>query len=243
VATILQDLASVGTFLTAIAALFTILEMRRQRRSGYQPTLAIRDELVDLQLQSRGNLGHEVIFQPVGSSLRSTASDIVPLKLYLQNVGAGSALEVEAQWRFDGLEFANAIAQIDSDVGRSISIENDFVRFDGKGAWGARYVQTHHVGTMSVSSPPIAVEVPFPFAYAALSSTFFEALLAKGKFDTAFDLPPLSLEIKFRDRTGKRGEAQFSISFQLIYIAAVRPELAPGESRNIGSGIFTARAA
>lgn len=244
---LLQQITGIATLLTAVAAFLTILEMRQQRTAAYRPALAIEDQPVNLYRPAQADWGHTVVFQS-GDKLPSRegfpGGDV---RFRVRNVGAGAALEVDARWEFDAVEFATVVARADPKAGQGISVETEFIRFeaDGYGSWMARRVQVHHLGTLSASPDAQPAVVPIPFAYALLASAFFQAALSKGiESALRLELPGLALCVSFHDRTGLRLESRYRVTLDFESLSqggGPIPE-SPGWS-NVGRGIFTVRAA
>jgi len=242
---VIQNITSIATLLTAAAALVTILEMRRQRISGYRPTIAIEDQRVNLYQPIERGSGRTIVFQPLG---KLPTHETVPgsdVRFRVRNVGAGSALQVEAEWEFDAIDFAAVVAKADPEAGEGILVERGFIRFQTKdhGVWMVRQAQTHYLGTLPSSSDAQSLDVSLPFAYALFASTLFQIVISKG-LDAAMgiELPSLTLSVSFRDRTAVRLESRYRIAFDLEFLAeggSSIPEC-PGWA-NIGGGVFTVR--
>src|SRR5438105_4928346 len=180
-AALLQEITSIASLLTATAAFLTILELRRQRVAAYRPSLAIDDQPVSLYQAQRGG-EPRIVFQPDGKLPRRETMPDGGLQFSVRNVGAGAALEVEARWAFDAIEFAAAIAAIDPKLGQGIAVETEFICFQarGYGSWMARRAQVHHLGTLPAGHDSQPANLPMPFAYALLASAYFQASLSRG---------------------------------------------------------------
>lgn len=220
--------------------------MRRQRAASHRPALAIEDQPVNLYRSAQEESNRTVVFQPADTLPPCETPLGTDVRFRVRNVGAGSALEVEARWEFDAIEFAAVVARADPEAGRGISTGAGFVQFEAKGygSWMARLEQVRRLGTMS-SSDPLPVDVPMPFVYVWLASALFQAVLVRGlEGAMQLELPLLTLCISYRDRSRARLESRYRILFDLIFLsegADPTPE-SPGWS-NIGAGIFTVRAA
>lgn len=241
---LLQQITSIAALLTAAAAFLTILELRRQRTAGYRPALAIEDKPVAVYQPSQN--GKTVVFQPLGSIPSRVTLPGSDIFFRVRNVGAGAAIEVNARWEFNAVEFAAAIAKADSEAGQGISVDSEFIRFEAKGydSWMTRRVREHHLGTLSASPDTSEDNVPIPSAYALLASAFFQAILSGDLGDSLeLDLPPLTLCVSFRDRTGSLHESKYLVSFELEFLSRGGGLISesPGWA-NIGRGIFTVRA-
>jgi len=243
---LVQLITGIATLLTAIAALLTILEMRRQRTEGYRPAIAIDDEVVVLHRTKQGEKSTVVILTT--GKAPSDERKFRDIRLSLRNVGAGAALEVEARWEFDAIEFAALLARHDPAAARGLSVEADFVRFESDGghlSWMAQRIQQQHLGTLPISPEPPGAVVILPFAYIMLASAYFNALLG-GDLETAFDvrLPPLTLVVSFRDRGGAQLESRYRIELAVAYLSTggVPVQGADGWI-TIGQATFTVRAA
>ena len=242
-ADLLQQITGIATLLTALAAFLTILELRRQRTAGYQPSLAVEDQPVALYRPSKDEYGRSVLFQTLGQQPTRESRPGGDVLFPIRNVGAGAALQVEARWEFDALEFASVIATTDGDAGRGVSVGGEFIRFeaDGYASWMSRRVQEHRLGLLPASPDAPVTRVPIPFAYALLASAFFQASLDKEpEKGLELSLPPLILTLTFQDRAGGKHQNRFRVALEMEFLfqgGGPIPE-SPGWS-NVGRGVFT----
>jgi hypothetical protein len=243
---LLQEITSIATLVTAAAAFLAILELRRQRVTAYRPSLAIDDQPVSLyQAQPGGE--PRIVFQPDGKLPRRETMPDGGLQFPVRNVGAGAALEVQARWEFDAIEFAAAIAAVDPKLGKGIAVETEFICFQasGYGSWMARRAQVHHLGTLPAAHDSQPAYLPMPFAYALLASAFFQASLTRGlESALRLEFPPLCLSIGFRDRAGSQLDSTYSVALELAFLSEGGGDIpdCPGWW-NIGGGTFTVRTA
>jgi hypothetical protein len=240
-----QTVTSIATLLTAVAALLTILEMRRQRTEGYRPVIVVDDQMVTLyRAVGGGSTRRAILLQPSGKA-PVDASFSSEIRFSARNVGAGAALEVQARWEFDAMAFAAIIAKCDPEIGRGISVERDFVRYEAPGnqaMWMSRRVQEHRLGTLSPAVDKHAV-LPFPFAYSFLASAYFEALFLQG-LDTSFqwELPTLTLVVSLKDRAGSSHSANYRVSLELFSLSTTDKPVADGyDWSHAGDAILTVR--
>ncbi len=101
---IITIITSVATLLAAVAAFWTILEVKRQRVATYRPRLAI--------------LSRRIVVRSIDSKLQQHDQADVPFRdsysLNLVNLGFGSALDLVVTWHVDYDDFVRSIKDMPS---------------------------------------------------------------------------------------------------------------------------------
>lgn len=124
---IILIISGIGTFVSALVAMFTVLEIKKQRLSSYKPEI-ILDSFVsflfaDNFLSSDDNLRYK--------TTKYTENNQRPLKIVdkyiyiqylLQNVGFGTAKYIKGYWDFDYMKASKVLNKY---IGENLTIEND----------------------------------------------------------------------------------------------------------------------
>jgi hypothetical protein len=97
-------IASVGTFLSALIAAYTIIEVRKQRRSSYKPELFL--DSFCYFASNNPLLYHELVMYRVSPfneifEGKNENPKRISVNYKLENLGFGIAKSVECQWEFD----------------------------------------------------------------------------------------------------------------------------------------------
>jgi len=196
---------AVGTgagFLTALAALFTVRQLRDQRRTQFKPDLVVDDTL--FRVYASGNAPESTLPQVVVAgrmpdlNLLSRGS----LFLRLRNVGIGTAKDTGITLTFDAQAFAEQIAALDPELGKSFETSKRLVLTDNDGGtWGAVREETVRLGALAADATSPGAEVHFPFAYVRMFATCLMALrsaLAPASTED-WAVPPLEITVTYRD--------------------------------------------
>lgn len=102
-----------ATLLTALAAVWTIVEVKRQREASYRPTIVIPGDVIS-------------VFQKGGIIYiqdREESHFEHPYRFGLQNIGFGAAVNIKTTWKVDYDKVLLWLEQIDVD--KIFEIEND----------------------------------------------------------------------------------------------------------------------
>lgn len=116
---IAAGIASVAALITAIVALSTLREMRRQREHSYRPHLVIADKRVVGLAVHRDSESRRADHWVEDELEAQTSEEIAAQRTYhldLHNVGFGAAVNLEAEWSFDVWalrDWANQVASTD----------------------------------------------------------------------------------------------------------------------------------
>ena len=102
---LIETLAGIGTFISALIALYTLFEIRKQRRSTYKPELFL-DSFCFYAVDNPILIGKGVIpkfqNQPYNEKKEERdAEESIFVNYKLENLGFGFAKAVECQWEFD----------------------------------------------------------------------------------------------------------------------------------------------
>lgn len=110
---IIEILAAIGTFISALVALYTLLEIKKQRKSTYKPELFLdsfffelatnpffveEEKLMKFKNNVKGN-----------KKSKKRKDESIYVNYYLENLGFGFAKLIECKWEFD---FEKAIKEL-----------------------------------------------------------------------------------------------------------------------------------
>lgn len=106
--------SSFGALSAALVALFTLLELSRQRKSAYKPDLCVLKKQFSIKLGRMGIIAD--LPMAIDWETKDLALDnmVSMASIRIVNVGFGAAKHIKAKWRFDTdsiLEEVNQIAQ------------------------------------------------------------------------------------------------------------------------------------
>lgn len=217
-------LSSFAGLITAIAALVTVLEMKRQRESGYKPDLVV---VSPVSLQYKGTAGFPpfttgTIDDPPTETKRWSAFQC---HVDCINIGAGAARDLNAIWRFNRQGAIECIAAslanrkyriwLDSDVTR-LDFEEDgrsvmTIFTDPLTRWSAPFL-------FPGKSPENVFRLRLPPDYLLFLGLSVSCLPASGADEARAaplpSIPPLELEISYTDVGGDRRGAKFTLHFE-----------------------------
>lgn len=122
--TVINALASVGAFISALVALFTLKEIKKQRRSAYKPELFIKSFIVELSKSPLVKNKDELLrykisnFNDYSVNYNEVESQVY-VTYIINNLGFGIAKNVKCKWHFD---FEKAIKMIKEELPNEFEI-------------------------------------------------------------------------------------------------------------------------
>ncbi len=194
-------------FITAVATLFTVREMKKQRTSSYLPDLFFPRGFLYVYRDEDGR-----VFASSEKNL-SKSSDLEMLKkrnyafLEILNIGVGAAREVILKWDCDVDAFINIISKLD--VGRTIKHEEGVLEIDNSSSFIFNQCDDEilHIAPMNIEAKPIKCEMPR--FYLELYSLYFYHAFCTREVGTVYrceDPTPLELYLTYKDIGNNRHE-------------------------------------
>ncbi|WP_263835081.1 hypothetical protein [Salinibacter sp.] len=233
--------SNVATLLTAVAALFTALETRRQRVTSYKPDFVIdssgfcmqwmeQDERIPLTFSSRGSEFDDSEGLSNGPKWQ--------LHLDCYNVGQGAARKVEVTWDFDVVKFASEISNLGGNPPFRIWDNDGVIEIEPVGVDIGRKIHlTHqqfndrhsHVLPTSIDASP--KKIPIPWAYLEVFAAYIFAIdevkYAEGSEDPQVldvdEPPPLTMEIEYLDIVGESHVQSYTVQPDIVRLSP-RPD-------------------
>jgi len=226
-------LASVTAFLTALATLLTIREMKRQRKSAYKPDLLLRPTSFRVSPNDLPNQRPVIVTTGTASQGRSRTS----ILLQLYNAGFGPAKYIEVNWQFDCADFVRHLAGLPGPAG--ITVDNHkkgFLNITFDGERPARIF--HNLATQRSTSinilPPQAEEsLVVPPAYTDLLAGYVLTLsrsLSNQLQPDALSLPQFLVTVRYKDLEGDQHVKTFNVVPGLVAIRSYTPAIVDTDS-------------
>lgn len=230
-------LSSLATLASALIALATLFEVKRQRTASYKPDVLIKSFLISFS-KSIFQIGEDEIlkFKACDFNDYSNNFDEIEFKvspLYkVNNLGFGVAKNVECQWRFD---YSAAINKIQNVIASDFELRKDqqlnlyFLRKLGDETFHFTLNSEFDKQEIDYISP-IGVQNHFHFhaipkiipASYLLFLQFKEELLSETGQNfhvfefKEFDFPKPELRIKYQDINGKWHKRRFRFSVTAV---------------------------
>ncbi|MEK6279102.1 MAG: hypothetical protein AABN95_02000 [Acidobacteriota bacterium] len=199
-------------FITAVATLFTVREMKKQRISSYLPDLFFPKTILYVYRDEDGS-----VFASSEENLsKSSHLEILNKRNYafleILNIGAGAAREVILKWDCDVDAFINIISKLD--VGRTIEHEEGVLKIDNSSSFIFNQCDDEvlHIAPMHIEPKPIRCKIPI--FYLELYSLYFYHTFCTRKVGTIYgyeDPTPLELYLTYKDIGNNRHELSLSI--------------------------------
>lgn len=230
-------LSGIGTFISALIAVFTLVEVKKQRLSLYQPDILIKSFLVAISKSPIYKAPEELIkykvcdYNDYSNNYNEIKFDVSP-KYKVDNLGFGVAKNIECQWHFDAKK---AIGIIENLLPNFYSFTFDNVldlyflnNLDDDDFHHSAFAKTDRQNIDFI--PPIHIHkhhhyytIPEIISYTHFLFLIFKMnLLAKSTdnfhfFDyETFKFPKPVLIIKYEDLNGKKYKKKYEFSITAV---------------------------
>jgi len=208
-------LTAVGGFITALAALFTIGEMRRQRRSTYRPDLLLRSAHFDVYDRHPAGMDRFTLTTDRTIPFDETAW-IKSASCQLFNAGFGPARHVKLTWKLNAPRFVDLVNSVCPPESLQLALQSsgniEIAR--PSGGEGLRAIAREHAVEVLVIPAQQAEEVPIPLAFVDLIARYLGAVSTAASLsdDKWRNVPPFRLAVAFQDLEGSRQSRDFLIT-------------------------------
>jgi hypothetical protein len=235
----IASISSVAGFVTAVAALLTVLEMKRQRNALYRPDLAIPSSKLFTYAGTFSNIGNTVHCSTTRYDLIADAPTSLPrLSLECFNIGLGAAKDVHVEWAFELDGVLTALNRLTQTHGISVEFgEYGFVLInpDGESLFTSRgsaattiipYVlpvqiqpTAQHIEIASEYAKAIAIcasyyVAPHDQGWASIPTEFRPSLHVFPENDGVVPIvmPPATITLRYRDIAGNIHMRAFEVT-------------------------------
>ncbi|MCE9508049.1 MAG: hypothetical protein K8R48_07030 [Alphaproteobacteria bacterium] len=230
----LQEISSFvsdwGTFLAALAAFLTLLEMHRQRKHSYKPDIVPIEKTFNGYFESAiFCTWKENIPQKLAKRDKTTSAD-VDIKLSLFNLGNGAAKNLQFEWDFEFESFIKKLNSINKKAETGIEIDNSgpLLQFKENGQCKIGVNLKPNLKDRKDYLLPASIEreglkISLPMAYIWLVSNYFYLRFKILSKDLPFGIPDLRLNIEYSDIAGNKYQTVFLFNIGLIFFAHGEP--------------------
>ena len=220
----ISDIADFATLIATIVLIFTIFEMKEQRKTTYKPSII---------LIGSKELYYQFIFDPDRNSplkfemvnkhvFIGDKKEVNNSKFRIQgyNLGLGSANNVKIQFKYDYEKFVENIKKIDVKKDFEINLLNERVNihFNELGVGfpieNFNYQSYDYLLPVNIDKNPLLIHIPAPFQHlysAQIFSTFYSEAKSKPRF---FEIPDIHMAITYQDIAGNNYSQKYLLKFR-----------------------------
>jgi hypothetical protein len=212
-------ITAVAALLTGLATLYSIYELRVQRRVQHRPEI-VAEDVQFRALRLKGDQSPPIVtLAAFGSAAQNQADWLGHLPVGLRNIGTGAARDVTVTWSYDRHQFAELLAPYDDAIGGNVWVDGKTVELAAEGAprWFTTGNSQSRLGT--ILPMPVGQEkiIALDFGYGGLLCAFFAAASTlHGREVLEVPLPVLSLNLSYKDIEGLTYTKSLQLQFQLV---------------------------
>lgn len=234
--------SAIAGLVTAIAALLTILELRRQRLDQQRPELVVEDTAFTVFRTGQNDDRPLIAVEPAGSPPTDSSDWRARFPLSVANVGRGVARDVVLVWSFDALAFAERLAPFEHSIGGRVWVNGDLVEIsaDEEMISMMRKGFETRLGALLPVPDGAARIVHLDVAYGRLLALYYAAVCDPRNTlsFTDWSVPPICLEMRYRDVGGRAYVKRLIANPNLEMLAPHGFGNKEGEWYSVGQGIF-----
>jgi hypothetical protein len=224
-------ISGLGTFITAVIAAYTVVEIKRQRRSSYMPDI-ILDTYTAFWFWNK-KFDDDSFFEfkrskyNVWSGETKTENRQIVLLYKLQNIGLGVAKYLKCEWHFD---YKRAIKEVQKVLPPDYSIEIDkryivikkekdefidFIYFSDLNIDQVGFIlpESQYENPKDSTIPKIAVSLYL--YYLIFKYDIINEKSETFSFEQFENFPKLTMSMKYKDIRNKYYSKKFEIGFEI----------------------------
>lgn len=215
-------IASVAGFVSALATLLTVSEMRRQREGSYKPIFLFKTTYLAHLIKNKTNkfiVTTEAVDKDAfeNSPQKMQFDEFIPI--HFHNIGLGSAKSVSFKWNYDLTGFESNFEKVSA----YIVTKNDKEGFgietiDGSSnQWVARKHKDDSIleFVLPVYNKQETFSIPIPTIYHDILETLLSGISKSNKEIHTLDLPNMFLEVAYLDIENNKFKENYSVSFKI----------------------------
>ncbi len=218
--------ASVGAFMSAIAAFLAVRQNTKQREASYRPELAVTQTIFTATKNPISKSAFAEFWVEKRDEEDLVAGSLMSsLSLPLHNVGLGAAKEVSLKWSFPIEEL---VATINEKAQKSLipayfEYEDEVLslkseQLDASTSMWRNQKQDSVDYVLPASTDQEGVSVHVPPAYMELVSALLYFSAKENDHGSFPDMPILKLELEYFDIGGDKHKTSFNVELNLIAI-------------------------
>jgi hypothetical protein len=249
-----NSIASVAALATALASLWTVMEMKKQRESSYHPEIYISSQFV--YFYARKFQGH---YEPFEYSLDKLSPDeknehakLDRISIGVHNIGIAAAKSISYQWKYDVEDMISKIKELNKNSFYEIHYEGGLLDILPNTTEGGRSGFTsddfkefflNYLLPSSFTEASSTIRVPQTYLnlfslYLSAFYTSFDKEVKKEEFRQVDlkmeDLPPLSLTFTYNDLGNKKQVKSFRLQFRRSFYSFLKTGTSKDLLREIG---------
>jgi hypothetical protein len=216
-------IASVAGFVSALATLLTVSEMRRQREGSYKPTFLFKTTYLAHLIKNKANK-FIVTTEEVGKDVfenhpqKMQFDEFIPI--HFHNIGLGSAKSVSFKWNYDLSGFESNFEKFSAYTVTKNDKEGFGIEtIDGSNnQWVVRkhkdYSNLEFV--LPVYNKQETFSIPIPALYHDLLETLLSGIpKSNNEINISLDLPKMFFEVAYLDIENNKFKENYSVSFKI----------------------------
>jgi hypothetical protein len=216
-----MEIANYATFIATIVLIFTVLEMKEQRKTTYKPLII---------LKTSDDLYYQFIFDPDDKNplFFSLVNKNIPLndkenvansqfQIFAYNLGLGAAQNIKIQYTCNYLKFIEEINEykvnedleiIHSNNCIKIRFQRGRIKFNLK---NHEYLSFDYILPANIEKNPLRIPLPEPFKhlYSALIFSSYYSDMQK-----VMKVPDITINITYNDIAGNLYKKEYVLKFK-----------------------------
>ncbi len=209
--------SSIGALCAAVVALFTLLELSKQRKSAYKPDLCVLKNQYDIKPGTLGKVGgipFALDWVPQGLP-QSNKHFWATIRIV--NVGFGAAKNINTKWKFDSNLLLNEVNQMAQRTFQTFFLtEDDFficVKSNGKNNYRVnnKFDSFQFEYLLPIGNQPTGHDIFLPPAYTLLVAAYLFLCLIEEKSITEMRIPTIELDLSYEDIGNERHDTHHKL--------------------------------
>lgn len=194
--------SSVGALTAALIALFTLIELSKQRKASYKPDLAVLENIFEIRNTGKRILSKSI---PTDWTNKDDTRERRDASLQLVNVGFGAAKNVSAEWLYDIKHLVSEASQLIEDNNLELQIIDEghllSLRTNAGGIYVPKNSGSNFKYILPASQDDKEIHIPLPPSFTLAVSAYLAPFL-KYKRTQDPEIPHLTLKLEYKDIGG-----------------------------------------
>jgi hypothetical protein len=211
-----------ATWVTALLVLFTLVEMKRQRRLAYSPKLIVLGGFRYSYPNPQEPEEYPIHWGSEKSDPMATSARVQRLSAELLNVGLGGAVNIRAKWTFDSTNLVNLLNSVRSNESPLYELQRDVAS-----NWDTLYQNGSKSVVLNRTHDAVEFDAVLPAANNRITSLnlppAFTDILGRYIYegytnDTLGDPVILDLRLDYKDIAGNKFVYEDTFTVQIVTI-------------------------